>query len=218
MAQQVELQISPREITGKAVKRLRKAGIIPAHIFGHKEESQAVQVEALAFEALRRTHRSKGILSLRMTGSKKVQTALIRHIQRDPRSSKILHIDFFRVSLTERITVKIPIRVTGEAPAVKNEGGVLLHLLDALEVECAAQDIVEYIEVDVSSLNEIDDIIHARDIQLPPKYTLITDPDEGIVKVAATRAEVAEVAVEAEAAVPAQAPAAEAASESSAEE
>ncbi|HKF35542.1 MAG TPA: 50S ribosomal protein L25 [Ktedonobacteraceae bacterium] len=218
MAQQVELQISPREITGKAVKRLRKAGIIPANIFGHKEASQAVQVEALAFETLRRTHRSKGILSLQMAGSDNIQTALIRRIQRDPRSGKILHIDFFRVSLTERITVKIPIRVTGEAPAVKNEGGVLLHLLDALEVECAAQDIVEYFEVDVSSLNEIDDMIHARDIQLPPKYTLITDPDEGVVKVAATRAEVAEEVAEAEAAAPAQAPAAEAAGESSAEE
>lgn len=216
MAQQVELQISPREIMGKAAKRLRKAGIIPANIFGHKEASQAVQVEALAFEVLRRTHRSKGILSLHMTGSNNVQTALIRHIQRDPRSLKILHIDFFRVSLTERIAVKIPLRITGEAPAVKNEGGVLLHLLDTLEVECAAQDIVEYIEVDVSSLNEIDDMIHARDIQLPPNYTLITEPDEGIAKVAATRAEAAEVAVEAEAAAPAQAPA-EAASESSAE-
>ena len=218
MAQRVELEISPREVTGKAVKRLRKVGIIPAHIFGHKEESQAVQVEALAFEALRRTHRSKGILSLRTAGDKKVQTALIRHIQRDPRSGKILHIDFFRVSLTERIIVKIPIRVTGEAPAVKIEGGVLLHLLDTLEVECAAQDIVEYFEVDVSSLTEIDDIIHARDIQLPPKYTLITDPDEGVVKVAATRAEIAEEVAEAEeeAATPAQAPA-EAASESSAE-
>jgi large subunit ribosomal protein L25 len=215
--QQVELQVSPREIMGKAAKRLRKAGIIPANIFGHKEASQAVQVEALAFEALRRTHRSKGILSLRMTGSNNVQTALIRRIQRDPRSGKVLHIDFFRVSLTERITVKIPLRITGEAPAVKNEGGVLLHLLDTLEVECAAQDIVEYIEVDVSSLNEIDDIIHARDIQIPLSYTLITEPDEGIAKVAATRAEAAEVAVEAEAATPAQAPA-EAASESSAEE
>jgi len=202
---------------GKAAKRLRKAGIIPANIFGHKEASQAVQVEALAFEVLQRTHRSKGILSLRMADSNNVQTALIRRIQRDPRSGKILHIDFFRVSLTERITVKIPLRITGEAPAVKNEGGVLLHLLDTLEVECAAQDIVEYIEVDVSSLNEIDDIIHARDIQIPLGYTLITEPDEGIAKVAATRAEAAEVAVEAEAAASAQAPA-EAASESSAAE
>src|SRR5260221_69043 len=118
MAQQVELQISPREVTGKATKRLRKAGIIPANIFGHKQESQTVQVEALAFEALRRTHRTKGVLSLRLPGRGNVQTALIRHIQRDPRTGKILHIDFFRVSLTERITVKVPLHVVGEAPVV----------------------------------------------------------------------------------------------------
>ncbi len=219
MAQQVELQISPREVTGKATKRLRKAGIIPANIFGHKQESQTVQVEALAFEALRRIHRTKGVLSLRLPGRGNVQTALIRHIQRDPRTGKILHIDFFRVSLTERITVKVPLHVVGEAPAVRIENGVLLHLLDALEVECAAQDIVDHFDVDVSSLTEIDGIMHARDIQLPPNYTLITAPDEGVVKVAATRAELAEEAAEAEAAVAPVAPAApEATGEASSEE
>src|SRR5258708_12385890 len=184
MAQQEELQISPRAVTGKATKRLRKAGIIPANIFGHKQESQTVQVEALAFEALRRAHRTKSVLSLRMPGRGNVQTALIRHIQRDPRTGKILHIAFSRVSLTDRITIKVPLHVVGEAPAVRIENGVLLHLLDALEVECAAQDIVDHFDVDVSSLTEIDGIMHARDIQLPPNYTLITAPDESVVKVA----------------------------------
>src|SRR5215471_18773388 len=116
MAQQTVLQISPREITGKATKRLRKAGIIPANISGHKEESQAVQVEALAFEALRRARATTGIISLRLPGSKSAQTALVRRVQRDPRSGKILHIDFSRVSLTERITIKVPLRFVGEAP------------------------------------------------------------------------------------------------------
>ncbi len=212
MPQTTELLISPRQIRGKATKRLRKAGIIPANIFGHKEESQAVQLEAIAFEALRRAHRLTSILSLRMDGSRRVQTALIRHVQHDPRTGKILHIDFFRVSLTERITVKVPLRFVGEAGGVKNEGGVLLHLLDALEVECTAQDIVDYLEVDVSPLTEIDSMLHASDVPLPPNFTLVTDPNEAIAKVAATRAEKAEEA--AEAAAPAEAPAAaEAASE-----
>ena len=217
MPQTTELLISPRQIRGKATKRLRKAGIIPANIFGHKEESQAVQLEATAFEALRRAHRLTSILSLRMDGSRRVQTALVRHVQRDPRTDKILHIDFFRVSLTERITIKVPLRFVGEAPGVKNENGVLLHLLDALEVECTAQDIVDYLEVDVSPLTEIDSMLHASDVPLPPNFTLITDPNEAVAKVAATRAEKAEEA--AEAAAPAEAPApAEAASEASTEE
>jgi large subunit ribosomal protein L25 len=197
MTQQTVLQISPREVTGKATKRLRKSGIIPANISGHKEESQTVQVEALAFEALKRAHAATSIITLRMSGSDRVQTALVRRVQRDPRSGKILHIDFSRVSLTERITMKVPVRFVGEAPAVKSEGGVLLHLLDTLEVECIASDIVDYIEVDISLLTEIDSILHAGDAKLPANFTLITDPNEGIAKVAATRAEKAEEGAEA---------------------
>src|SRR5438034_3088591 len=212
MTQQTVLQISPREVTGKATKRLRKSGMIPANISGHKEESQAVQVEALAFEALRRAHAATSIITLRLSGTDRVQTALVRRVQRDPRSGKILHIDFSRVSLTERITMKVPLHFVGEAPAVKVEGGVFLHLLDALEVQCTASDIVDYIEVDISSLTEIDSILHAEDAKLPANFTLITDPNEGIAKVAATRAEKTEEAEEAAAAT-AEAPAAEETSE-----
>ena len=207
MTQQTVLQISPREVTGKATKRLRKSGIIPANISGHKEESQSVQVEALAFEALKRAHGATGLITLRLSGSERAQTALVRRVQRDPRSGKILHIDFSRVSLTERITMKVPLRFVGEAPGVKDVGGVLLRLLDTLDVECTASDIVDYIEVDISPLTEIDSMLHAEDVKLPTSFTLITDPKEGIAKVAATRAEKAEEAAE-EAAAPAETPAA----------
>jgi large subunit ribosomal protein L25 len=208
MAQQTELQIAHREVTGKATKRLRKAGIIPANIFGHKEASLPVQVDAVSFDRLVRAHAATSIIALRMDGSNDTQTALVRHVQHDPRSGKILHIDFFRVSLTERINVRLPLRFVGEAPAVKNQGGVLLHLLDTFEIECLASDIPEYIEVDVTPLAEVDDILHAEDIKLPENFTLITDPKESVAKVAATRAEVAEEAAEAEAAPAAEAPAA----------
>src|SRR6266496_300552 len=136
MAEQLELEVSRREITGKAAKRLRKAGIIPANIFGHQEASQAVQMDAVAFERLRRSHAAKGIIALRMPDSTGVQTALIRHVQHDPRTGRVIHVDFFRVSMNERLNVKIALRFVGEAPAVKNQNGVLLHLLDTLEVEC----------------------------------------------------------------------------------
>ena len=194
MAQQTELEVAPRKVLGKASKRLRKAGIIPANIFGHHEESQAVQIAAAAFKRLQRSHHAAGIIALRMPGATDGQTVLIRHVQHDPRTGNVIHVDFFRVSLTERIDVKVPLRFVGEAPAVKNEGGVLLHLLDTLEVECSAADIPEYLEVDVTSLAEIDDIIHAADVPLPANFTLITDPGEGVAKVAATRAELPEEA------------------------
>ena len=195
MKQQTELAIEKRVALRKAAKRLLKEGIIPANIFGHHEASEAVQVNAIAFNRLVRSHGATSIVSLRLPDRPVPQTVLIRHVQHDPRSGKIIHIDFFRVSMSERINVKVALHLIGEAPAVKLEGGVLLHLLDALEVECLASDIPESLEVDISGLAQIDDILHAEDVKLPSNFTLITDPKEGIAKVAATRAEI-EVAAE----------------------
>ncbi|HEU5226907.1 MAG TPA: 50S ribosomal protein L25 [Ktedonobacteraceae bacterium] len=209
MAQQVELEIAPREAMGKATKRLRRAGIIPANIFGHKEPSQSVQFDALTFERLRRVHGTRSVLTLRMS-SAAPQTVLIRRIERSPLTGEILHVDFSRVNLSERVEVKVPLHFVGESPGVKVEKGVLLHLMEAIAVECPVTDMVEYLEVDVAPLTSIDSTLHVRDVKLPEGYSLVSDPEEPIAKIAATRAEVAEEAeVPAAAETPAeQAPAA----------
>lgn len=198
MAQQVELEIAPREVMGKANKKLRKSGFIPANISGHNEPPQAVQVNAVLLERLQRARHATSVLALKMPDGP-TQTALIRHVQHAPKSGKILHIDFFRVNLNERIAVRVALNFVGESLAVKNEGGVLLHLLDTLEVECLASDIVEGLDVDISPLTEIDATLHVSDVKLPANFTLITDSNEPIAKVGATRAEVSEEAAEAEA-------------------
>lgn len=204
MAKPTELAVSPREATGKAAKRLRKTGLIPANIFGHGAEPQAVQLDASAFEELRRSKHTTGMIALKVAGARRAETALIRRVQRDPINGKILHIDFQRVSVRDRIAAKVPLRFEGTAPGAKIEGGVLLHLAEVLEVECAAGDIVEAIGVDVSTLEHIDDMIHAKDVQLPPNYTLVTDAEEVVVKVEPPRVEKVEeaapAAAEAEAA------------------
>ncbi|HLX39912.1 MAG TPA: 50S ribosomal protein L25 [Ktedonobacteraceae bacterium] len=200
MAEKVEIEVTPREVTGKAAKNLRKAGLLPANIYGHHEDSQAIQIEVREFERVIRLHAATGLINLRQSGDGAVQTALIRHVQHDPRSGKPIHVDFFRVSMNERLAVKVALRFVGEAPAVKNEGGVLLHLLDTIEVEGMASDLPEFIEVDISSLTEIDSILHVGDVKLPEGFTLNTDASEGVAKVAATRAEKAEEAATSEAA------------------
>ncbi len=190
MVEKKELAVTLRTTVGKANKRLLKAGIIPGNISGHKQESLPVQVEALAFDTLRRSHAATGVIRLTMPNAP-TQIVLIRHVQHAPTTGKTIHIDFARVSMDELISSKVPLRFVGESPGVKSKGGVLLHLLDALEAECPASDIAEYFEVDVSSLTEIDSILYARDVKLPEKYRLITSPDESIAKIAATRAELA---------------------------
>jgi len=188
MAERPELEIAPRTIMGKANKRLRKDGLIPGNLFGHNQEAQAIQLDAVKFDQLRRKGAMRSVLTLRLPDAS-IQTALLRHVQRAPRTGGILHVDFFRVNLTERITMRVTLRFVGESPAVKNEGGVLLHLMEVLEVECRAGDIVDALEVDISSLAEIDAVLHASDVKLPDGYTLTTNAEEPIAKVAATRAE-----------------------------
>lgn len=198
MTDQVELEIAPREVMGKATKKLRKAGIIPAHIYGHNQEPEAVQVDAVTFERLQKAHKATNIISLKMPNAG-AQTVLIRHVQHQPSTGKVLHVDFYRVGLTERLAVKLPLVLVGESPAVKIGGGVLLQLLDTLEVECRASDIVAALEVDVSAITEIDGAIRVSEIRLPADYTLITNPSEPVVKVNAPTVEpVAEPTVEAQ--------------------
>ncbi|RAQ96959.1 50S ribosomal protein L25 [Thermogemmatispora tikiterensis] len=208
MAPMAELEVQRRQVLGKATRRLRRQGIIPANIFGHKEPSLAIQLEAAAFERFRRQHKAASLVTLRIPGDSLTETALVHSIQRDPCTGKILHVDFYRVSQEEEVEVKVPLHLVGESPAVKESGGTLLRLLDALEVACRATEIPEMIEVDVSPLVEVDQILHAGEIKLPPNVRLLTDPHEPVVKVELPAVE----AEEAEEAAPVAQPASAAAS------
>src|SRR5882724_5942889 len=173
MIKQITLAVSPREVTGKATKQLRAKGILPATLFGQGLETQTIQVSSQEFERLRARHHTSRVLALTIIGTPLPQMALVRHVQRHPLTDTILHIDFQRIDLKERVTARLPLRFEGSAPAVSVKGGVLLHLLETLEVECAAGEIIQFLVVDPSALENIDDQLHARDIKLPPNYTLL---------------------------------------------
>jgi large subunit ribosomal protein L25 len=190
MAERIELDIASREVTGKATKRLRKAGIIPANISGHKQESRAVQIDAHTFELMSKKHGTRHVISLHIPGAA-AETVLIKRVQHDPRTGKILHVDFSRMSLSERTIVKIRLQFVGESPAVKDDNGTLLHV-ESLEVECQAGDIVNNLQVDISVLTDFETSIAARDVKLPEDYTLVTNPDETVARVAAPRTEAEE--------------------------
>jgi len=188
MTEQTKLNVASRTTMGKANKRLRREGIVPANIYGHKQAPVPIQIDMLEFERVRREHGMHNIISL-LIPDVPAETALIRHVQHDPRTGKIVHIDFTRVSLSERVEVNVPLNFVGEAPGVKIEGGVFLHLLDALAVECTASEMVESLDIDISSLTDIDATLHAGDVKLPANFTLLTNPEEPVAKIAAPRVE-----------------------------
>jgi len=189
MAKQTELAVSPREVSGKASRRLRAQGMLPANIFGQGTKPQMIQVSSPDFERLRSGHHTSGVIALTIAGTQLPQMALVRHVQRNPITEKILHIDFLRIDLKERITARLPLHFEGSPAGVRVASGVLLHLLETLEVECAAGDIIPFLAVDISHLEKIDDLLHARDIKLPPDYILLADPDEPVVKITQPRGE-----------------------------
>lgn len=191
MTQQRELEVTRRSVFGKQTKMLRREGKIPGNIYGHGQEPIPVQFDGHTFERLSHAHGLRTIVALKGLGSG-VETVLVRHVQHHPIKDKILHVDFTRVSMEERIEARIPLHFVGDAPGVKLGGGLLLHLAEALLVECRASALVDALEVDITGLTEIDSIMYAREVKLPANYILATDPDEPIVKVAAPRTKLAE--------------------------
>lgn len=195
MGDQVSLQVAERTVLGKQVKQLRRQGIIPANVYGLRQPSQALQVDLYTLERFLAKHHATHVITLQgVSNGGAPLNALVRHVARSPRNGKILHVDFLRISMNEPITVRVPLVLKGDAPAVTIEGGVLLHLVDTVEIECLPGDLPEALEADISSLKSIDDTLHLRDVPVPAKVKLLSDPEEPVAKVIAPRAVLAEEA------------------------
>ena len=186
----VPLNASLREGIGKQkAKKLRAAKRIPAVVYGHGIKVPSVEVSQDDF--LKVIHTKAGenvIIQLNVDGFKKFEkTVVIKEIQINPTTDAIQHVDFNAISLTEKIKVKVPLHVKGEAPGVK-EGGILDVVHHEIEVECLPTSIPERIDADVSNL-KIGDTIHLRDLTFPSGVTPQFMAEEVIVTVHAPKAE-----------------------------
>jgi len=186
-ATQIELAVAPRSILGKKVKTLRREGITPANIYGHGIPSQAVQVLT---PDLTRTIRVAGrntMLQLHVEGEEKRRPVFMRTVQRNPITDEFLHVDFYQVSLKEKIRIEVPLVIVGEAPAVSDYQGILLQNVNVVTMEGLPGDLPPLLEVDVSGLEEIDDAVHLKDLEVSPDVTVLAEPELVVAKVAAPR-------------------------------
>ncbi|MGH2516343.1 MAG: 50S ribosomal protein L25 [Ktedonobacterales bacterium] len=210
MAEQVKFAVERREMLGKKVRQLRRQGILPGHIFGHNRESIAIQFDAKEFSRFLKAHGPTTLLSLSV-GTGAAETAVVRHVQHDPRTYDIQHVDFQHVEMSEPMRAAIPIRLEGESSAVKNFEGVLLQLLESLEVEALPGNLPEAVTLDIGDMNEMKDTRYVRDLRVPNNVTILTGADEPVVKIEPPRIaveEAAPTAAETPAAPEAEAPAA----------
>jgi large subunit ribosomal protein L25 len=186
-----------RELIGKKVARLRHAGRLPAVVYGHGIESNAISIDAHDFEQLRRHSGPNALVDLSVDGSK-ARPVLVSAVQVHPVNRRTLHVDLFLVRMTEELTVDVPLVATGESPAVTLSGGTLLHPSESVKVRALPDHLPQAIEYSVESLTDFDTTIHVRDLVIPSDVTLLTDGDEIIAKVQAPRVEEAPVVAEVE--------------------
>jgi large subunit ribosomal protein L25 len=193
-----QLAATDRQILGKHVAQLRRAGSLPAVIYGHGVASQAVTIDAHDFEMLHRRTGPNALVDVSVDGHK-AAPVLIHSIQRDPVHQRVLHVDLLAVRMTEELTVEVPIVFTGVSPAVELSGGTLLHMADTVRVRALPDHLPQSLPLAIDSLVDYEITLHVRDLVIPEDVTLLTDLDEAIVRVQAPRQEeVAAVAAEAE--------------------
>ena len=167
MAKILDLNAEPRTAAGyRAVNRLRKAGTVPAALYGRKTAPAQLQVHGKTFSKLLESSASDNILvSLKIAGASGDQLALVQEVQHDYLKGGILHIDFHAVAHDEEIHAHVPVTVAGEAPGVKF-GGLVEVIHHDLEVRCLPKDLPEVITIDVSAL-QLNGSIHVGEIKLP---------------------------------------------------
>jgi large subunit ribosomal protein L25 len=189
----VSLTLELRPADGQNLKTLRRGGRLPAIVYGHQVDPLPVAVDGRDFvRALAKVGKTQ-LLDLQV-GSEPARKALIREIQRSPRTGDLLHVDFYQVNLLEKIESDVPIELEGEVEIVSKGEADLLHAMHSVKVECLPTDLPPAIVVDVSGLKEVDDEIRVRDLKVPAGCEIKDDLDELVVKVQKHREEVAEEA------------------------
>jgi large subunit ribosomal protein L25 len=185
-----ELSVEPREVLGKKIRFLRRQGILPANVYGHGLDSVSIQVNAAAFYETLKASTANEVIDLNVGGERAARPVVMHHVQRHPLTSSILHVDFYQVSLREKMRADVPIVLVGSSDAVTTYNGTLLTGIESLHVEALPLDLPAQIEVDVSVLTQVDTAIHVRDIKVPENVTVLSDLDVVVAQVAAPRVSV----------------------------
>jgi large subunit ribosomal protein L25 len=182
------LKAQKRKLLGRKVKKLRKDSILPGNIYGKKVKSKAVKVDLGEFSKVFKEEGETGLIDLLI--DKKKLPVLIHNVQVDPVTDEPIHADFLQVNLKEKVVAQIPIELKGESPAEKQGLGIVVQYVDEVEVEALPTDLPENFELDLTSLEKVDDAIQVKDIKIDTKKVDIKEEKERIlIKVEAPREE-----------------------------
>lgn len=176
---------SVRTIVGRKVKKLRAEGYIPANVFGKKTASVSLSVKTDAFQTVFAETGETGLVELAIEKEQTPRPVLVHHVQVDPVSGAVLHVEFFQVDLKEKVHAQVPLEFTGTPPAVEQNLGVLLTVLTEVEAEALPAELPDHIAVDVSGLVEVNQELKVSDLVVPKGVTLLTDAGLTVLKIGA---------------------------------
>ncbi|MBU1085715.1 MAG: 50S ribosomal protein L25 [Candidatus Beckwithbacteria bacterium] len=183
MSSKITLKVQTRKITGSKVKKLRKEGLLPANIYGKGIKSLSIKLTAKDFKEVLEKAGETSIVELTVDKEAKTRPVLIQNPQLHPVTDEYLHVDFRQVDLTKKISVQVPVILIGTAPAT-NKGGILLQLMEEIEVEALPSDLPDKFEININGLEEIGQGITLKEVKVGSKVKLILeDLDALIVKI-----------------------------------
>ncbi|MCS7054753.1 MAG: 50S ribosomal protein L25 [Thermoflexales bacterium] len=182
MVDKIELNAEIRTAVGSGVNALRRSGKVPAIVYGRNTPNIPIQLDAREVANTLRKIGHNTLITLNIAGKDTPQMVLTREVQRDPIRRAIQHIDFYAVSMTEKITANIRVILAGEPEDVRSGAGVLLQERDTLEIECLPSDLIESVTIDVSRM-KVDDVVRVKDVIVPQGITLLDDPEDEVVRV-----------------------------------
>ena len=188
----MNLEVQIRDEKGRRVKDLRQQGLIPAELYGKGIENTHLAVKSKDFKNVFKEAGESSIINIVISDKNKKEEipVLIHDIQKDYLTDDIIHIDFYRVRMDEKIRTHIPLEFIGESPAVKNYGGILNKSMLEIEVEALPKDLPHNIPVDISQIKELDQSIYVKDLSIPKNVKILVDPETVIATVSLPKEEV----------------------------
>lgn len=183
--QRIPLDAEDRTVLGKKVKKLRHDGLIPGHVYGHGKTVDHVAVSLVDFLKVFKQAGETGLINLRV-GEDRAIPVLVRGIQNGPVDGEVLHIDFFRVNLTEKVQVPVPVTLIGEQPESVHLGEtVVLQPISEIQIEALPDDLIDHVEVDQTLLKQVDDAVTVDQLLVDrTKVAILTPGEEVIIKLA----------------------------------
>ena len=184
----LNLKAKTRTLLRKKVQQLREQGVLPANIYGSGIKTQSLEIESMQFQKLYEKAGKSTLIDLTIDDKKSIKV-LIQDVQLDPETDLPIHTDFRQINMKEKVTADVILKFIGESQAVKEMGGVLVKNIDKVKIECLPDDLVNELEVDISSIKDFDTVVHVEDLNVPENIKIVDLPDQTVVLVEAPRTE-----------------------------